>query len=861
MDDKLEKLGCPYKEGEEISCILGTNRYKITSGKIHYEDGRIYICQNVVSGVSCEDKLGYSHSWVIVKPDSSYSTWEDGCKNYSMIDIQRVNDTNLGCPYEEGQEISCTLSSSENKIDSGKIHYEDGNIFICQDEEDGNECKDKLGYRYSWVICGPRASKPRWNEGVEYYKVKNIQLINLESNDFGCPYKEGDSVEGSIRGKSFTFGKIHYENHSLYLCQDVKEGSEPHDKLGYRYGWKVCGTNFVHKTWDEGCVEYLIVINKIEEKVDTNLGCPYEEGQMISCEIQGQTILEAKIHYENGDIYLCQDKKEGAGCVNKLGYKYSWGMCGHIFTYKTWEEGCEYYRFKNIKTILSESKPEHILGCPYEEGQLISCKIQGCIVKQARIHYEGGSIYICQDVEPGTCCEDKLGYKYSWVVAGINADDANWAEGCNEHEVTNISVESFNTFKVGDRVTITSYLNNQSGHSTGYSFVIKEIGPGIWYREHEGKTTGVKASSLKLAEQSEKVESLSPFSVGDRVKIISNADNYTKHSIGYIFEIAEIKDNGVGLWHREVLGVSHGIKATSLVLAELDIKVDPIDTGTTITRAVLANDPKILEESGLSISEIVKILKDDESRCSLGDRVSCNGLLCSRDNCPFNIDSSDSDNPKSLKTLIKWITKDDTMINKGTAVTRAVKENNREILLETGKSFKSFAKDLTNSWCFVPGNYCSGLDCTGDRCKFSKSIHTLQEAKDWVLGKETKIKKEKKIIELKSDIISRAIKENNPNILKEYGKSLEEIAESLRQSGCFFPAARCDGLECSRDNCHFYDDKDNGKTLEAARAWVLRDVRKNSLVPEPLETVRSDKNKYFKKEYDPSLEDLLKSVL
>jgi len=32
-------------------------------GKIHVEYGNVFICQNVVDGVSCEYKLGYSYSW------------------------------------------------------------------------------------------------------------------------------------------------------------------------------------------------------------------------------------------------------------------------------------------------------------------------------------------------------------------------------------------------------------------------------------------------------------------------------------------------------------------------------------------------------------------------------------------------------------------------------------------------------------------------------------------------------------------------------------------------------------------------------------------------------------------------------
>ncbi len=36
----------------------------------------------------------------------------------------------------------------------GKISIEkNGNIYLCQNEEDGNDCGDKKGYEYSWLIC------------------------------------------------------------------------------------------------------------------------------------------------------------------------------------------------------------------------------------------------------------------------------------------------------------------------------------------------------------------------------------------------------------------------------------------------------------------------------------------------------------------------------------------------------------------------------------------------------------------------------------------------------------------------------------------------------------------------------------
>ena len=38
------------------------------------------------------------------------------------------------------------------------------------------------------------------------------------------------------------------------------------------------------------------------------------------------TSCEGRIQVEGGRVYLCQDKKDGADCADKLGFMYSWGI-------------------------------------------------------------------------------------------------------------------------------------------------------------------------------------------------------------------------------------------------------------------------------------------------------------------------------------------------------------------------------------------------------------------------------------------------------------------------------------------------------------------------------------------------------
>jgi hypothetical protein len=52
------------------------------------------------------------------------------------------------------------------------------------------------------------------------------------------------------------------------------------------------------------------------------LGC---DGKGFSATISGH-VCEGKIRVENGRVYLCQNHKNGDGCDNRYGFKYSWNI-------------------------------------------------------------------------------------------------------------------------------------------------------------------------------------------------------------------------------------------------------------------------------------------------------------------------------------------------------------------------------------------------------------------------------------------------------------------------------------------------------------------------------------------------------
>ena len=52
-------------------------------------------------------------------------------------------------------------------------------------------------------------------------------------------------------------------------------------------------------------------------------------------------------------------------------------------------------------------------------GTEISCTISGKKVKRAKLQLYNGYIYVCQNIQSGDPCDDKLGYDYSWSVGPI----------------------------------------------------------------------------------------------------------------------------------------------------------------------------------------------------------------------------------------------------------------------------------------------------------------------------------------------------------------------------------------------------------------------------------------------------------
>lgn len=89
------------------------------------------------------------------------------------------------CPFKEGDSVSCIIDGT--LVEDGKIHFEDGYIYICQDVMDGDCCKNKLGYLYSWRIYLPEYDA-NFTTGLESNYIENLKLKealnDIEEDDY-----------------------------------------------------------------------------------------------------------------------------------------------------------------------------------------------------------------------------------------------------------------------------------------------------------------------------------------------------------------------------------------------------------------------------------------------------------------------------------------------------------------------------------------------------------------------------------------------------------------------------------------------------------------------------------------------------
>ena len=174
------KTGMKYKAvtiyGTELNGIIHINK-----------SGDILLCNNKGIGLKRSGIKGYSYARnvgkgtvgdlklnsvdkieimygtpeTIVKPEPEVITKLEPAKTFVPV------TTLIG--VAPGTEFTAKI---ECAVVTGKIQKEDGRYFLCQNKKDGTDCKNKLGYKYSWIVG---------NGTISDLKFHNVTDFKLES--------------------------------------------------------------------------------------------------------------------------------------------------------------------------------------------------------------------------------------------------------------------------------------------------------------------------------------------------------------------------------------------------------------------------------------------------------------------------------------------------------------------------------------------------------------------------------------------------------------------------------------------------------------------------------------------------------
>ena len=141
---------------------------------------------------------------------------------------------------DKGKSFRCKWRGN---LIEGKVQFENYDLYLCQNQESGSSCGNKLGYKYSWVIKN-QADKSHIEEFVLINDcVKTKTPLDITNEDHGKLFEafyQDVKVEGRI---SCIEGEIH-------LCQNVRDGHRIDDTLGYQYSYII--QNSMHSDhWKE----------------------------------------------------------------------------------------------------------------------------------------------------------------------------------------------------------------------------------------------------------------------------------------------------------------------------------------------------------------------------------------------------------------------------------------------------------------------------------------------------------------------------------------------------------------------------------------------------------------------------------
>lgn len=130
----------------------------------------------------------------------------------------------------------------------GRISVDEGSVYLCQDQFDGSDCKNKLGYKYSWhVFTGSKSDlaiqhvsyfrftdpDPAYIESYKDWQVGDkVTCLNQLDPNGEVIFRSGELVvlkwSGKEASQNYTCDELHREGYRLKL-DPIPEEDEIHE--------------------------------------------------------------------------------------------------------------------------------------------------------------------------------------------------------------------------------------------------------------------------------------------------------------------------------------------------------------------------------------------------------------------------------------------------------------------------------------------------------------------------------------------------------------------------------------------------------------------------------------------------------
>jgi hypothetical protein len=133
--------------------------------------GTVY---NLKSNGVAKIEIMYGTPETIVKPEPKVITKLEPAKTF--VPVKTLDGVAPGTEF---------TGKIERTVVTGKIQKEDGRYFLCQNNKDGMDCKNKLGYNHSWVVGSGTISD------LKFHSITDLKLeLKVEPKPAPIVYKD-----------------------------------------------------------------------------------------------------------------------------------------------------------------------------------------------------------------------------------------------------------------------------------------------------------------------------------------------------------------------------------------------------------------------------------------------------------------------------------------------------------------------------------------------------------------------------------------------------------------------------------------------------------------------------------------------